>query len=75
MEGYEHSITPISEYMERHELSQKSFAKRMGVSQSIVSQWLRNEKGMSLTTAERMEKRTHGEIRVRELFPKLFARS
>lgn len=73
MDGYEHSPEPISEYMERHELSQKDFAKLMGVSQSAVSQWLSNEKGISIVTAEKMEKRSRGEIKVRALFPKLFA--
>lgn len=73
MDGYEHTPQPIAEYMQRHELSQKDFAKLMGVSQSAVSQWLSNEKGISLPTAERMEKRTRGEIKVRALFPKLFA--
>jgi len=73
MNGYEHSPGPISEYLKRHELSQKDFAKLMGVSQSAVSQWLSGEKGISLTTASRIEKRTRGEIKVRILFPKLFA--
>lgn len=75
MDGLDHSPAPITEYMERHELSQQAFAKRMGVSQSAVSQWLSNGKGISLTTAERMEKRSRGEIKVQALFPKLFARA
>lgn len=73
MNGYQHSPTPIAQYMQRHELSQKNFAKQMGVSQSAVSQWLRLEKGISLKTAGRMEKRSKGEIKVSALFPKLFA--
>jgi len=73
MSGLEHSPRPIAEYMERHALSQKDFAKFLGVSQSAVSQWLSLEKGISLTTAKKMERRTKGEINVRALFPKLFA--
>lgn len=74
MNGYGHSPAPLSEYMERHSLSQKAFARRMGVSQSIVSQWLREEKGISMRTAERIEKRSAREITVRALFPRLFAK-
>lgn len=73
MHGYSHSPEPISAYLERHELSQKDFAQMLGVSQSAVSQWLSKAKGISLKTAEKMEKRSRGEIRVRALFPRLFA--
>ena len=73
MDGYEHSPEPIAQYMKFHKLSQKDFARQMDVSQSAVSQWLSNEKGISLVTAEKLEKRSRGEIRVRALFPKLFA--
>lgn len=75
MNGYGHSPAPLTEYMERHGLSQKAFARRMGVSQSAVSQWLREEKGISIRTAEKMEKRSAREITVRALFPKLFAKA
>lgn len=75
MNGYQHSPEPITAYMKRHDLSQKSFAIRMGVSQSAVSQWLNQSKRISLTTAQRMEKRTRGEISVIALFPKLFGRA
>ena len=73
MNGYEHSPAPLAEYIKRHGLSQKDFAKAMGVSQSAVSQWLSNKKCISLVTAQQLEKRTRSEIKVRTLFPKLFA--
>lgn len=73
MDGYEHSPEPISQYMKLHKLSQKDFARQMDVSQSAVSQWLSKEKGISLVTAKKLEKRSCGEIKVRALFPKLFA--
>jgi transcriptional regulator with XRE-family HTH domain len=69
-----HSTVPIRAYMERHGMTQTDFARQMGVSQSAVSQWLRGEKGISIRTAGRLEKRSGGEIRIATLFPKLYTR-
>lgn len=66
-----HSPKPILAYMKRHGLTQDDFADRMGYSQSAVSQWLNGRKSISIRTAERLEKRSDGEIKVRALFPKL----
>lgn len=70
-----HSPDPINSYMRQHKLSQKEFATKMGVSQSAVSQWLTGRKSISIRTAEQIEKRSAGKIRVRALFPKLFAKA
>ena len=70
-----HSPEPIAAYMARHEMSQKQFAALVGASQSAVSQWLKKKKGVGIRTAERMERRTKGEIKVSALFPRLFARA
>lgn len=61
--------------MARHALTQKDFAKQMGVSQSAVSQWLSKVKGISVETAERLEKRSRGKIKVQAIFPRLFERA
>lgn len=74
MNGYRHSPAPLRAYLERHGLTQGDFADQVNVCQSSVSQWLRGVKGISLRTAERIEKKTDREITVAALFPKLFAR-
>lgn len=70
-----HNPKPIATYMRRHGLSQQDFARRFGFSQSAVSQWLALKKSIGIRTAEHLEKRSEGEIRVRALYPRLFARA
>lgn len=67
-----HDPSPIATYLERQGITQKEFAELVGVSQSIVSQWLSGERGIAIHTAHRLQKRTKREITVRALFPKLF---
>lgn len=69
-----HSPRPIVAYMRRHSLTQQEFAARIEKSQAAVSQWITGSRGMSIRTAEQIEEKTDGEIKVRALFPK-FGRS
>lgn len=63
----------IEQYMARHKLTQKKFARRVGVTQSMVSQWLRGARPISPESAKRIEKRTGGEIQRVQILPELFA--
>ena len=70
-----HSPAPIIAYLERHQLSQTDFADLIGKSQSAVSQWLKKKKGIGIKTAERIERKTKGEITITALYPRLFAKA
>ena len=45
----------IRVYLERHSISQQDFADKLGVSQSIVSQWVRGTTPVSPKMARRIE--------------------
>ena len=60
--------------MAKHDLSQTEFGKRIGVSQSMVSQWLTGKRPMSARAAVQIEKKTRGEIMREDLLPEFFRR-
>lgn len=70
-----HSPKPLIAYMRRHKLTQQEFASRVGYSQAAVNQWVNGKRSMSIRTAEDLERRSEGEIKVRALFPKFGRRS
>jgi DNA-binding transcriptional regulator YdaS (Cro superfamily) len=62
----------LSEYLRSHELTQRQFADRMGVTPGMVWHWLN---GASRITAERacqIEAVTDGAVKRHELRPDLF---
>jgi DNA-binding transcriptional regulator YdaS (Cro superfamily) len=64
----------IMAYMKRHRLSQKEFGKRVGTSQSMVSQWLTGRRPIGAERAVAIERRTKGEISCEDLLPNVFRR-
>lgn len=56
----------IPDYLTAHSLSQEAFGKRVGVTQSRVSQWIAGEP-IPPERAELIEIDTAGEIRVEEI--------
>ena len=48
----------IAKYLKEHGLSQREFGKRVGVNQSMVSQWLNGVRPLSPKKAVQINKRT-----------------
>ena len=59
-------------YLEKHGLSQGEFAKRIGVSQGLVWQWLSGKTRVSPSKAKDIEAKTEGEITKAELRPDIW---
>lgn len=66
------AVEVIREYIRRHELTQKEFGRRVGVSQSMVSQIVTKRLAVSPRLAKRIEKRTRGELRRVDLCREFF---
>jgi transcriptional regulator with XRE-family HTH domain len=62
----------ISAYLEKHGLSQEKFAKQVGVTQSLVSQWLNGDTGITIDRVKRIVIETNGEITPHDLMPETF---
>ncbi len=65
----------LHEYLERHEITQSEFARRLGVTQGLIWQWLN---GYRRITAERVipiEEATGGEVTRHELRPDIYPRA
>lgn len=62
----------IRQYMEKHNLSQRSFAVLVDVTQSMVSQWMSGERPISAERAVIIEKKTRGAIKRHHLRPDIF---
>ena len=63
----------LRRYMERRRLSQEAFASRIGVTQSMVSQWLTGKRPVSAKSARAIERVTEGEITRAKIRADLFA--
>lgn len=64
----------IAGYLKKHRLSQEDFAKRVGVTQGLVWQWI---KGRTRITAERaieIENLTGGEVSRHDCRPDIFGK-
>jgi DNA-binding transcriptional regulator YdaS (Cro superfamily) len=64
----------IQAYIERHGLTQTEFAKRIGVDQSMVSQWVTHRRPISPEAAMKIEQKTNGEISKADLRADLWQR-
>lgn len=62
----------IQEYLNRHNLTQHQFAERLGVSQSLVSQWITGATRLNEDTAAMVILASGNELTAQDLFPKLF---
>jgi DNA-binding transcriptional regulator YdaS (Cro superfamily) len=52
----------IKGYMKKNGLSQEAFGKKVGVSQSMVHQWIHGLRPISALSAVMIERKTAGEI-------------
>jgi DNA-binding transcriptional regulator YdaS (Cro superfamily) len=62
MKGKNGGSKHILAYLSRHQLTQAVFAKRIGVGQSMVSQWVTHRRPISPQAAIRIEEKTKGEV-------------
>lgn len=62
----------IPAYLEKHSLTQEQFAKKIGVSQGLVWQWLKGKTRVSPEKAKAIEVSTEREITKAELRPDLW---
>ena len=62
-------------YLEKHQLTQEQFAKKLGVSQGLVWQWLSGKQTITAERAVEIEKETDGEISKHDLRPDLWERA
>ena len=62
----------IQEYLDRHKISQQQFAARLGVTQSLVSQWITGSTRITEDNGAKILLVTGGELTPQDLFPKLF---
>jgi DNA-binding transcriptional regulator YdaS (Cro superfamily) len=66
------NIRPLRRYLERHGISQGEFARRIGKTQSTVSQWLNGGMYVSASAAKDIEEKTDGEVKRSDILPELF---
>jgi DNA-binding transcriptional regulator YdaS (Cro superfamily) len=60
----------IRAYLKKHALSQEKFAKQIGVTQGLVSQWLNGKTKITPRWANEIEQSTSGEVsRMECLYP------
>lgn len=64
----------IPAYLEKHDLTQEQFAKKLGVSQGLVWQWINGETRVTPDRAKAIEKKTAGEITRQDLRPDIWER-
>lgn len=62
----------LQTYLKRHDLTQKAFAKTLGVSKGLVWQWLNGRTKISGRMALAIERATQREVRRQDLLPELF---
>jgi DNA-binding transcriptional regulator YdaS (Cro superfamily) len=62
----------LAEYLDQHSESQTNFAKRLGVSQGLVHQWLASKTRVTAEQAIRIEQATDGQVTRAALRPDLF---
>lgn len=65
----------IQAYLEKHGLSQQDFADQLGVSQVLISQWIKGRTRITPERAADIMEATAGEVSPQQLFPRLFAGS
>lgn len=65
-------MVALDRYLKKHGISQQDFAKRIGCSQSLVSQWLSGATQMTGRWAIEVERLTEGEVKRQQLLPELY---
>lgn len=63
----------IPAYLKKKGLRQGEFARLVGVSQPLVSRWMKKPETISAAMAKRIEDVTKGLVKRRDLRPEIFA--
>jgi DNA-binding transcriptional regulator YdaS (Cro superfamily) len=63
----------IQAYLEKNGVSQQTFAQQLGVSQSLVAQWIKGRARPTPKLSPEIIRVTGGEVSREMLFPELFA--
>lgn len=63
----------IQAYLEKHRISQQDFADKVGVSQGLVSQWIKGRSRVTPRLAPIVIRETEGELTREALFPELYS--
>lgn len=59
----------LNEYLDKQEISQSSFATKIGVTQGMVYQWLTRSRPVSPEKCVAIEKETNGKVSRKDLRP------
>lgn len=59
-------------YLKKHQITQESFAKTLGVSKGLVWQWLNGRTRITGQWAVEIERVTDGEVKRQHLLPELY---
>lgn len=59
----------LNEYLTKHNISQKDFAEKVGVTGGMVNQWLLEHRPIAIAKCVLIEKLTDGEVTRQELRP------
>ncbi len=62
----------LAEYLAEYRISQKELARRVGVTQGMVSQWLRKHRPISAEKVLPLERATDGLVSRQELRPDIY---
>ena len=65
-------VMNICEYLQKHDLSQDEFAKKVGVSQGLVWQWINGKTKVRAERVAGIEEATNGEITRHDLRSDIF---
>lgn len=64
----------LAAYLEKHGISQERFARKLGVSQGLVWQWLNGRTLITAEMAAAIERKTNGKVRRVDLRPEVFGK-
>lgn len=64
----------LTEYLAKEKISQKQFADRVGVTQSMVWQWLNKKRGIAAEKVIPIESATEGKVSRHDLRPDIYPR-
>jgi DNA-binding transcriptional regulator YdaS (Cro superfamily) len=64
----------LADYLEKHDVSQKKFAGLVGVTQSMVSQWINGVRPIAAEKVIPIEGATKGRVSRHELRPDIYPR-
>ena len=59
----------LKDYLKMEDLSGANFARKIGVSTSLIALLVKKKRDTTVTTALKIQKQTKGKVRVRDVIP------